>query len=317
MRRQSIISILVAICTAAACQKNDMVQQEHIPLSFSTVQTKSGLSTIFESFKVWARCISVNSSDLMDGYRVNYDAATGWTYTEGEGTENQELKFWDAASTSFRFHAGAPVSRVNKITEASLTMNITATTTLSETSLFSSPYIVGRNDPSYGQTVNLKFNYANSRVNVAFKYVSSSSVVISDIQLTPPAAYPTRGTIKLDYDWAKGKVRATALDKTGESTDPLSFPPVNIPAGSTTAIETGSPRYMIPDASVKGKWSISMEIDGKPKQADFTISKAWEPGKSYQYIFEYTDQANLVFIGTDEVIFYGKDLENGVEHNFN
>ena len=209
------------------------------------------------------------------------------------------------------------MSRVNKITEASLTMNITATTTLSETSLFSSPYIVGRNDPSYGQTVNLKFNYANSRVNVAFKYVSSSSVVISDIQLTPPAAYPTRGTIKLDYDWAKGKVRATALDKTGESTDPLSFPPVNIPAGSTTAIETGSPRYMIPDASVKGKWSISMEIDGKPKQADFTISKAWEPGKSYQYIFEYTDQANLVFIGTDEVIFYGKDLENGVEHNFN
>lgn len=294
-----------------------MVQQEPIPLSFSTVQTKSGLSTIFENFKVWARCISVSSSDLMDGYRVNYDAATGWTYTEGEGTENQELKFWDASSTSFRFHAGAPVVKVKEITEGSLTMDITATTTLSETSLFSSPYIVGRNDPSYGQTVNLKFNYANSRVNVAFKYASNSSVVISDIQLTPPAAYPTMGTIKFDYDWAKGKVRATALDKTGESTYPLSFPPVNIPAGSTTAIETDQPRYMIPDASVKGKWSISMEINGTLKQADFTISKAWEPGKSYQYIFEYTDQANLVFIGTDEVIFYGKDLENGVEHNFN
>ena len=252
----------------------------------------------------------------MDGYRVNYDAATGWTYTEGEGTENQELKFWDAASTSFRFHAGAPVVRVKEITEASLTMDITATTTLSETSLFSSPYIVGRNDPSYGQTVNLKFNYANSRVNVAFKYASSSSVVISDIQLTPPAAYPTTGTIKFDYDWAKGKVRATVSDKTTQS-DPLSFSSVNIPAGSTTAIETGSPRYMIPAASVKGKWSISMKIDETTKQADFTVSKAWEPGKSYQYIFEYTDQANLVFIGTNEVIFDGKDLENGVEHNFN
>ncbi|MGN1219325.1 MAG: fimbrillin family protein [Candidatus Cryptobacteroides sp.] len=316
MRRQSIISIIVAISTVVSCQKNDMAQQGHIPLSFSTVQTKSGLSTIFENFEVWASCISGSSSDLMEGYRVNYDTATGWTYTEGEGTEDQELKFWDAASSSFRFHAGAPVGRVADITNSSLTMDITATTSLSETSLFSSPYIVGRNDPSYGQTVNLKFNYANARVNIAFKYASTLRVEITDIQLTPPAAYPTKGKISLKYDWTKGTVKATALDETTQSTDLLAFPSVSIPAGSTTAIETASPKYMIPDASVKGKWSISMKIDGAVRQTDFTISKAWEPGKSYLYIFEYTDQANLVFIGTDEVLFEGTDLENGTEHNF-
>ena len=59
-----------------------------------------------------------------------------------------------------------------------------------------------------------------------------------------------------------------------------------------------------------------MKIDGTPKQADFTISKAWEPGKSYLYIFEYTDEAKLVFLGSEETLFIGEAPEDGGNHNF-
>ena len=306
---------MLLLTSLAACRKE---VSSDTPMIFTDVQTKVGLSSYYEDFRVWGYYLAESGSDIMPGYKVLHDAALGWCYTELSDTEDQELQYWSYSASLYRFHAGAPLSRVEAMNASSLTLQMKATTDILQTSLFTEPCIIKRGDPAFGNTVNLAFVYANSRVNVAFKYASSSSVVISDIQLTPPAAYPTRGTIKLDYDWAKGKVRATALDKTAESTEPLSFPSVNIPAGSTTAIETNQPRYMIPDASVKGKWSISMKIDGKtPKQADFTISKAWEPGKSYLYIFEYTDQANLVFIGTNEVIFDGKDLENGVEHNFN
>lgn len=304
---------MLLLTSLVACRKE---VSSDTPLVFTDVQTKVGLSSYYEDFRVWGYCLAESGSDIMPGYKVLHDAALGWCYTGLDGTKDQELQYWSYSASLYRFHAGAPLSRVKAMDASSLTLQMQATTDILQTSLFTEPYIVKRGDPAFGNTVNLAFVYANSRVNVAFKYASNSSVVISDIQLTPPAAYPTTGTIKLDYDWTKGKVRATVSDKTTQS-DPLSFSSVNIPAGSTTAIETGSPRYMIPDASVKGKWSISMEINGTLKQADFTISKAWEPGKSYQYIFEYTDQANLVFIGTNEVIFDGKDLENGVEHNFN
>ena len=312
--KDRLILLTILLTGLVACRKEVPADT---PLVFTDVQTKVGLSSYYEDFKVWGYCLAESGSDIMPSYKVFHDPVLGWCYTEIDGTEGQELQYWSYSASLYRFHAGAPLSRVKAIDASSLTLEVKATTSISETSLFTEPCLIKRGDAAFGNTVNFAFVYANSRVNVAFKYASNSSVVISDIQLTPPAAYPTRGTIKLDYDWAKGKVRATVSDKTTQS-DPLSFPSVNIPARSTTAIETTSPRYMIPDASVKGKWSISMKIDGKtPKQADFTISKAWEPGKSYLYIFEYTDQANLVFIGTNEVIFDGKDLENGVEHNFN
>lgn len=314
MKKDSLIFLILLLTSLVACRKE---VPSNTPLVFTDVQTKVGLSSYYEDFQVWGYCLTENGSDIMPGYKVFHDVALGWCYTEHSGTEDQELQYWSYSASLYRFHAGAPLSRVAAMDASSLRLQMKATTDILQTSLFTEPCIIKRGDPAFGNTVNLAFVYANARVNVAFKYASSSSVVISDIKLIPPAAYPTTGTIKLDYDWTKGKVRATALDKTAESTEPLSFPSVNIPARSTTAIETTSPRYMIPDASVKGKWIISMEINGTLKQADFTISKAWEPGKSYQYIFEYTDQANLVFIGTNEVIFDGKDLENGLEHNFN
>ena len=45
------------------------------------------------------------------------------------------------------------------------------------------------------------------------------------------------------------------------------------------------------------------------------MSKAWESGKSYLYRFEYTDKANLVFVGTEE-LFIGMTPENGGGHIF-
>lgn len=73
---------------------------------------------------------------------------------------------------------------------------------------------------------------------------------------------------------------------------------------------------MIPDPASKGQWTLSVEVNGVERQTPFTVSKAWEPGKSYLYNFEYTEDSKLLFTGTDIELFEGKDLENGGEHNF-
>ena len=61
-----------------------------------------------------------------------------------------------------------------------------------------------------------------------------------------------------------------------------------------------------------------MLFDGVYKEVAFTVSKAWQSGKSYIYRFEYNDEANLVFQGTQSEIFIGEDPVEweGGEHNF-
>ena len=313
-RHKKILTILL-LAAAVSCQKTGL--ESGPPVSFSEGQTKAGLSSIFETFKVWASAESEGgTSDLMPGYRVNYDAAQGWTYTSGEGTSGQELQYWNASASKFVFFAGAPQENVEAIDGELLTLNAISTTSLSGTSLFSDLYIVRRTDYAYGNVVSLNFRFAQARINLSFKYVSGVPVSIREIKLIPPASYATEALLKFNYNRNTEKVSLTGVDPTSTTGNPISFPELSVPENSDVAIETSQPWYMIPDPATKGEWKLSANINGETKETIFTISKAWEPGKSYLYRFEYSADANLVFLGTKTELFVGEDLKNGGEHDF-
>ena len=313
MKKDRLILFMLLLTGLISCRKE---VPSYTPLVFSDLQTKVGLSSYYEDFQVWGYCLAESGSDIMPGYKVFHDAALGWCYTELAGTEGQELQFWSYSASLYRFHAGAPLSRVKAMDATSLTLNMKAGTDILQTSLFSEPYLVKRGDPAFGSTVNLAFVYANAKLNLAFKCASSADVSITGIKLTPPSAYATSGQLELYYDWDRPAVSVKALSVKAESMDELAFHDLLVPAGSTQALQTSSPWYLIPQAPAKGQWKMSASIDGKPQEVYFTLSKPWEPGRSYLYRFEYTNEANLVFLGTDETLFIGKNPEDGGNHNF-
>ena len=258
-----------------------------------------------------------SSEPLIQGYRVNY-INNQWSYTQGEGTGGQEMKYWSYSADEYRFHAGAPFERVNEITASSLTLQVNATTSQDGTTLFTQPYVVKRGDAQFGNTVNLKFTYANCRVNVAVKCKASKEVKVSDIKLTPPASvrYPISCTMQFSYDWSRQSISLTSLTKQSEANAPLEFAEITIPAESANSVESSSPLYMIPDAGITGQWRATLKIDGIAREVLFTVDKGWESGKSYIYSFLYTDQATLLFLGTKTEFFIGEDMVNGGNHNF-
>ena len=301
-----------------SCSKESALPQEQRALQFSTVESKSNLSLLFTTFKVWASA----SEPLIQGYRVNY-IDNQWSYTQGEGTEEQKMKYWSYSADQYRFHAGAPFERVEKITASSLTLQVDATPSQDGTTLFTQPYVVKRGDAQFGNTVNLKFTYANCRVNVAVKCKASQKVTVSDIKLTPPAAIATEATLQIKYDWAKPAVSAGTLDISAKgisTSSPLEFNPIENISANSKEYHSSSPWYLIPDPASKGDWELSITVASEGvedvKVVKFTVSKAWESGKSYLYRFEYTDEAHLVFLGTSEYLFKGENLQDGGEHNF-
>ena len=311
--KDRLILLTILLTGLVACRKEVPADT---PLVFTDVQTKVGLSSYYKDFMVWGYCLAESGSDIMPGYKVFHVPALGWCYTEIPGTDGQELQYWSYSASLYRFHAGAPLSRVNAISASSLTLQMNATTSISETSLFTEPCLIKRGDPAFGSTVNLAFVYANAKLNLAFKCASSGDVSITDIKLTPPRAYATSGQLELQYDWDRPAVRVKTLTVDTESSDSLAFPDVSIQAGTTDAVQTKSPWYLIPQASAKGQWKMSATIDGRSKDVYFTLSKGWEAGKSYLFRFEYTDEANLVFLGTEECLFIGETPEDGGNHNF-
>lgn len=313
MKKDSLIFLVLLLTSLAACRKE---VPSDMPLVFTDVQTKVGLSSYYEDFQVWGYCLAESGSDIMPGYKVFHDATLGWCYTELSGTEDQELQYWSYSASLYRFHAGAPLSRVNAISASSLTLQMNATTSISETSLFSEPCLIKRGDPAFGSTVNLAFVYANAKVNLAFRCASSANVSITDIKLTPPSAYATSGLLEFYYDWDRPAVSVKALSVESKSTDELAFDDLLVPAGTTQAMQTQSPWYLIPQASAKGQWKMSASIDGIVKEVYFTLSKGWEAGKSYLFRFEYTNEAKLVFLGSEETLFIGEAPEDGGNHNF-
>lgn len=315
MKKGRLISLIILLAGLTACRKESGWTQPQ-PMVFSDVQTKVGLSSYYPIFKVWAYCLTDTGADIMPGYRVNYDSALGWTYTEGEGTEGQELQYWSYSAELFRFHAGAPLARVKSIGTQSLTLSLEATTDILRTALYSEPYLVKRGDPAFGSTVNLAFVYANAKLNLAFKCASSADVSITDIKLTPPSAYATSGQLELQYDWDRSAVSVKTLTEVSYSSDSLAFRDVSIPKGTTQAVQTQSPWYLIPQDSAKGQWKMSAKINGVLHEVYFTLSKGWEAGRSYLFRFEYTDEANLVFLGSESELFVGLAPEDGGNHNF-
>ena len=295
-----------------ACKKEEQIGHRQA-LVFTDVQTKVGLSTYYDDFQVWGYCLAESGSNIMPGYIVIHDDALGWCYTEIDGTEGQELQYWSYSASLYRFHAGAPLSKVADMNASSLTLQMDTTTSISKTSLFTEPCLIKRGDPAFGSTVNLAFVYANSKVNLAFKCASSADVSITNIKLTPPRAYATSGLLKLQYDWDRPAVSVKTLTVYDESSAPLAFPGVSVQAGTTQAT---SPWYLIPQASAKGQWKMSASIDGRTQEVYFTISKGWEAGRSYLFRFEFTKEARLVFLGSNETLFTGEAPEDGGNHNF-
>ena len=308
--KDRLILLTILLTGLVACRKEVPAD---IPLVFTDVQTKVGLSSYYKDFKVWGYCLAESGSNIMPGYKVIHDDALGWCYTEIAGIEGQELQYWSYSASLYRFHAGAPFERVKAMDSSSLTLQMDTTTSISKTSLFTEPCLIKRGDPAFGSTVNLAFVYANSKVNLAFKCASSADVSITNIKLTPPRAYATSGQLELQYDWDRPAVSVKTLTVYDESSAPLAFPGVSVQAGTTQAT---SPWYLIPQDYAKGQWKMSATIGESTKEVYFTLSKGWEAGKSYLFRFEYTDEANLVFLGTEECLFIGEAPEEGGNHNF-
>ena len=341
MREFKFLFAFLLLCCAAACQKSDVAPEERKPFAFAaSEETKTGLSETYDNFRVWATIVQGSSlSTEMPGYLVKHDNALGWFY---ENIAGQELKYWSGSADAYHFHAGAPdyVENVSgeqvagillnagtpatpatpAITENSLTLKMIATKEIKETSLYSQPYLVRRTDPSFGSLVNLKFCYAHAKVNVAFKYVSGSTITIKEIKLTPPAAIATEATLQINYDWAKPAVSAGTLDIGISTSSPLEFNQIENISANSKEYHSSSPWYLIPDPASKGDWKLSITVASEGvedvKVVKFTVSKAWESGKSYLYRFEYTDEAHLVFLGTIEYLFKGENLQDGGEHDF-
>ena len=311
--KDRLILLTILLTGLVACRKEVPADN---PLVFTDVQTKVGLSSYHKNFQVWGYCLADSGSDIMPGYKVFHDPALGWCYTEHSGTDGQELQYWSYSASLYRFHAGAPLARVKEMDASSLTLQMNATTDILQTSLFTEPCLIKRGDPAFGSTVNLAFVYANAKLNLAFKCASSKDVSITDIKLTPPSAYATSGKLKLQYDWDRPAVSVKALSVESKSTGELAFSNLLVPAGTTQAVQTQSPWYLIPQASAKGQWKMSARIGGVPYEVNFTISKGWEAGRSYLFRFEFTDEARLVFLGTEETLFEGKAPEDGGNHNF-
>ena len=311
--KDRLILLTILLTGLVACRKEVPADT---PLVFTDVQTKVGLSSYHEDFQVWGYCLAESGSDIMPGYKVIHVPALGWCYTGIDGIEGQELQYWSYSASLYRFHAGAPLSRVNAISASSLTLQMDTTTSISKTSLFSEPYLVKRSDPAFGNTVSLSFVYANARLNLAFRCASSAPVSITQIRLTPPAAYATDAELEVEYDWSRPAANVKGLTVLAQSSDDLTFPDVVFPASGSEAVATGSPWYLIPQNSVKGQWKLSLYVDGVYKEVHFTLSKGWEAGRSYLFRFEYTDEANLVFLGSESELFVGLAPEDGGNHNF-
>lgn len=340
MRVFKFLFAFLLLCSAAACQKSDVAPEERKPFAFAaSEETKTGLSETYDNFRVWATIVQGSSSSTeMPGYLVKHDNALGWSY---ENIADQELKYWSGSADAYHFHAGAPDYVTNAsgqqvagivrnagtqatpaITENSLTLKMIATKEIKETSLYSQPHLVRRTDPSFGSLVNLKFCYAHAKVNVAFKYVSGSTITIKEIKLIPPAAIATEATLQINYDWAKPAVSAGTLDIGISTSSPLEFNQIENISANSKEYHSSSPWYLIPDPASKGDWKLSITVASEgvadeTKQVTFTVSKAWESGKAYLYRFEYTDEAHLVFLGASEYLFIGENLQGGGEHNFN
>ena len=159
--KDRLILLTILLMGLVACRKEVPADT---PLVFTDVQTKVGLSTYYDDFRVWGYCLAESGSNIMPGYKVFHVPALGWCYTGIDDTGDQELQYWSYSASMYRFHAGAPLARVAAMDSTSLALKMKATTSLSEASLFSEPCLIKRGDPAFGSTVNLAFEIGRAHV---------------------------------------------------------------------------------------------------------------------------------------------------------
>lgn len=129
---------LAALLTLGGCQSDPTAEikkpEEERAIGFGSraaswqaenktrATSEEGLEKVAQDFRVWGYKTTGGSytegftsqQTVMDGYRVDYEQATGgWAYEGVYNSSlqtNQGIKYWDYAATSYRFLALAPYS---------------------------------------------------------------------------------------------------------------------------------------------------------------------------------------------------------------
>ena len=131
------IWLLAATVLAAACSFNSKLQEEvtvddRMPMVFGTSSTaaeatETKASTPLESnFRVgvWKSFGSSKQQNVMDGYKVEYDAGGApykWDYT---GVDGQIQRYWDLSAFPYEFRAVAPYLDGASMTPDGITINV-------------------------------------------------------------------------------------------------------------------------------------------------------------------------------------------------
>lgn len=192
----------------------------------ATRATRTGLETMFKSFRVWSyKNLNTSSTTkptsqvVMDGYYVNYAQGTAgtdasntadWEYV---GTYNntlqtlQTIKYWDYSATDYRFMAYSPA-------DAKVTISSTNTEAVGLRTTFSFPYEYSADanalstpyvselwrstnktpGPLYGKCVTLTFTPLIAKVRFKFTYPEGTTLAsINNLQFCDNrfAAAPT------------------------------------------------------------------------------------------------------------------------------
>lgn len=192
---------------------------------------KSGLETLFPSFRVWGYKTTdadmAASQVVMDGYNVLYTSGSAGTSSSNSddweyvGIENdklsspQAIKYWDYSATSYRFFAYSPDTASITVGNQSFSYPFTYKEFANNNDF---PYIsqlwYSSASEDYGKSVTLTFAPLISKVRFKFTYPEgTTSIKITDIKFqdtryinktttdgeSTTAKTPLKGTIKVDY----------------------------------------------------------------------------------------------------------------------
>lgn len=148
MYRYRNILLFAVACLIAACssdgtlEKEPVVTDESYPMVFgslsassaATTRSSSSLELLHDNFKVsvWKNYGNENLQNVMDGYRVNYKAATGttaaqWDYVDVVvGSKTQVQRYWDLPSFPYEFRAVSPYIDGATIATDKITLDVSA-----------------------------------------------------------------------------------------------------------------------------------------------------------------------------------------------
>ena len=262
---------------------------------------------MYDNFKVYAASEKDGTKTVvMNGYEVRY-VNDDWSYV----SETQPLMYWNSNAERYLFTAGAPISAVTAISEASMTLYLENNKT--ESAMAAEPLKIENSSDDYGKTVNLRFGYAHCMVSVAFVRNDTKDIAVTDIKLTPNAAITTKADLVYSFNWsdipATSTTEVTSKEKSIAS---FTFADVAIPSNSENAVVSGTRYYCVPDASNTKDWTVSLKCNGEEKTGTFENSYTWQSGKNYIYVFALTEMGpKLIKVITQDDFFDCNDIIPG------